>query len=61
MFPSVWQAELAQEELFVAVEMLSAVALVNQALVDGDSGSFWRSLVSPGLGLSETEERNALG
>ncbi|XP_028565601.2 ras GTPase-activating-like protein IQGAP3 isoform X1 [Podarcis muralis] len=53
------QGELVQEELFVAVEMLSAVALVNQALKDGDASSFWRSLVSPALGLSEIEESNA--
>ncbi|XP_066466248.1 ras GTPase-activating-like protein IQGAP3 [Tiliqua scincoides] len=53
------QGELLQEELFVAVEMLSAVALVNQALDDGDAHSFWRSLASPGLGLSELEEGNA--
>ncbi|XP_061461823.1 ras GTPase-activating-like protein IQGAP3 isoform X2 [Rhineura floridana] len=53
------QGELVQEELFVAMEMLSAVALVNQALDDGDASSFWRSLISPALGLSETEESNA--
>uniref|UniRef100_A0A8C5RL87 IQ motif containing GTPase activating protein 3 n=1 Tax=Laticauda laticaudata TaxID=8630 RepID=A0A8C5RL87_LATLA len=50
------QGKLAQEELFVAVEMLSAVALVNQALEDGDSRSFWRSLLSSALGLSSVEE-----
>ncbi|KAJ6652764.1 hypothetical protein lerEdw1_010912 [Lerista edwardsae] len=53
------QGELLQEELFVAVEMLSAVALVNKALDNGDPHSFWRSLASPGLGLSEFEESNA--
>ncbi|XP_007441316.2 ras GTPase-activating-like protein IQGAP3 isoform X1 [Python bivittatus] len=53
------QGELAQEELFVAVEMLSAVALVNQALEDGDSSSFWRSLLSSCLGLSGVEEGHA--
>ncbi|XP_063001981.1 ras GTPase-activating-like protein IQGAP3 [Elgaria multicarinata webbii] len=53
------QGELVQEELFVAVEMLSAVALVNQALEDGDVCGFWRSLASPGLGLPEIEESGA--
>uniref|UniRef100_A0A8C5RM26 IQ motif containing GTPase activating protein 3 n=1 Tax=Laticauda laticaudata TaxID=8630 RepID=A0A8C5RM26_LATLA len=53
------QGKLAQEELFVAVEMLSAVALVNQALEDGDSRSFWRSLLSSALGLSSVEESHA--
>ncbi|XP_042296040.1 ras GTPase-activating-like protein IQGAP3 isoform X2 [Sceloporus undulatus] len=53
------QGELTQEDLFVAVEMLSAVALVNQALEDGDACSFWRSLTSPALGLSGLEESNA--
>ncbi|KAJ7307571.1 hypothetical protein JRQ81_009597 [Phrynocephalus forsythii] len=53
------QGALVQEELFVAIEMLSAVALVNQALEDRDARSFWRSLASPGLGLSDLEESNA--
>uniref|UniRef100_A0ABM5F3J8 Ras GTPase-activating-like protein IQGAP3 n=1 Tax=Pogona vitticeps TaxID=103695 RepID=A0ABM5F3J8_9SAUR len=53
------QGALVQEELFVAVEMLSAVALVNQALEDRDARSFWRSLASPSLGLSDLEESNA--
>ncbi|XP_026573433.1 ras GTPase-activating-like protein IQGAP3 [Pseudonaja textilis] len=53
------QGKLAQEELFVAVEMLSSVALVNQALEDGDSRSFWRSLLSSALGLSSVEESHA--
>ncbi|NXE94639.1 IQGA3 protein, partial [Menura novaehollandiae] len=50
------QGELAQEELFVAVEMLSAVALVNQALDAGDPDGLWSSLVSPALGLSGAED-----
>ncbi|NXA10291.1 IQGA3 protein, partial [Sapayoa aenigma] len=53
------QGELAQEELFVAVEMLSAVALVNQALDAGDPDGLWSSLVSPSLGLSGVEDANA--
>uniref|UniRef100_A0A8C6YTL1 IQ motif containing GTPase activating protein 3 n=1 Tax=Nothoprocta perdicaria TaxID=30464 RepID=A0A8C6YTL1_NOTPE len=53
------RGELVQEELFVAVEMLSAVALVNQALEAGDSDGLWSSLVSPALGLSDVEDANA--
>lgn len=52
------QGELAQEELFVAVEMLSAVAMVNQALDARDPNRLWSSLVSPALGLSEVENEN---
>lgn len=48
-----------QEELFVAVEMLSAVALVNRALDAGDPDGLWSSLVSPALGLSGVEDGNA--
>ncbi|XP_039558072.1 ras GTPase-activating-like protein IQGAP3 [Passer montanus] len=53
------QGELAQEELFVAVEMLSAVALVNQALDARNPSRLWSSLVSPALGLSGAEDANA--
>ncbi|NXM78550.1 IQGA3 protein, partial [Serilophus lunatus] len=53
------RGELAQEELFVAVEMLSAVALVNQALDAGDHDGLWSTLVSPALGLSGVEDANA--
>ncbi|KAM9214774.1 ras GTPase-activating-like protein IQGAP3 [Leptosomus discolor] len=53
------RGELVQEELFVAVEMLSAVALVNQALDAGDPDGLWSSLVSPDLGLSGVEDANA--
>ncbi|KAL7978396.1 hypothetical protein Chor_014935, partial [Crotalus horridus] len=53
------QGKLAQEELFVAVEMLSAVALVNQALEGGDRAGFWRSLLSCSLGLCGVEESYA--
>ncbi|KAM6294198.1 ras GTPase-activating-like protein IQGAP3 [Aegotheles albertisi] len=53
------RGELVQEELFVAVEMLSAVALVNQALDTGDPNGLWSSLVSPALGLTGVEEANA--
>ncbi|NXT72589.1 IQGA3 protein, partial [Chaetops frenatus] len=53
------RGELAQEELFVAVEMLSAVALVNQALDARDPNRLWSSLVSLALGLSGVEDANA--
>uniref|UniRef100_A0A8B9JVT8 IQ motif containing GTPase activating protein 3 n=1 Tax=Astyanax mexicanus TaxID=7994 RepID=A0A8B9JVT8_ASTMX len=47
---------LQQEELFVAVEMLSAVALVNQALEAKDTGAFCATLVSPSAGLSDLDD-----
>uniref|UniRef100_W5MQH9 IQ motif containing GTPase activating protein 3 n=1 Tax=Lepisosteus oculatus TaxID=7918 RepID=W5MQH9_LEPOC len=50
------QGELQQEELFVAVEMLSAVALVNQALEAGDVGGFWEALVNPAAGLADIDD-----
>uniref|UniRef100_A0A8C3SSX3 IQ motif containing GTPase activating protein 3 n=1 Tax=Chelydra serpentina TaxID=8475 RepID=A0A8C3SSX3_CHESE len=50
--------QLGQEELYVAVEMLSAVALINRALEAGDVYGFWSSLVSPALGLSDIEDAN---
>ncbi|XP_062367708.1 ras GTPase-activating-like protein IQGAP3 isoform X2 [Cinclus cinclus] len=53
------QGELVQEELSVAVEMLSAVALVNQALDARNPNKLWSSLVSPALGLSGVEDTNA--
>lgn len=53
------QGELGQEELFVAVEMLSAVVLINQALEAKDTSGFWSSLGSPATGLAEVEAENA--
>uniref|UniRef100_A0A8C0CHZ4 Calponin-homology (CH) domain-containing protein n=1 Tax=Balaenoptera musculus TaxID=9771 RepID=A0A8C0CHZ4_BALMU len=53
------QGELGQEELFVAVEMLSAVVLINRALEARDASSFWSSLVNPATGLAEVEGENA--
>ncbi|XP_051999765.1 ras GTPase-activating-like protein IQGAP3 [Xyrauchen texanus] len=50
------QGELQQEELFVAVEMLSAVALVNQALEVRDFGAFNVTLISPAAGLADIED-----
>ncbi|XP_045371865.1 ras GTPase-activating-like protein IQGAP3 isoform X1 [Camelus bactrianus] len=53
------QGELGQEELFVAVEMLSAVVLINRALESRDASGFWSSLVNPATGLAEVEGENA--
>lgn len=47
--------ELGHEELFVAVEMLSAVVLINQALEAGDARGFWSSLANPTTGLAGVE------
>uniref|UniRef100_A0A8C3ATW4 IQ motif containing GTPase activating protein 3 n=1 Tax=Cyclopterus lumpus TaxID=8103 RepID=A0A8C3ATW4_CYCLU len=48
--------ELQQEELFVAVEMLSAVALINQAVEAGHLQQVSSSLVSPSAGLSDVDQ-----
>ncbi|CAB1416261.1 unnamed protein product [Pleuronectes platessa] len=50
------QGELQQEELFVAVEMLSAVALINQSLEAGNLQQFNSSLVSSSAGLSDVDD-----
>uniref|UniRef100_A0A3B5QSV7 IQ motif containing GTPase activating protein 3 n=1 Tax=Xiphophorus maculatus TaxID=8083 RepID=A0A3B5QSV7_XIPMA len=49
------QGELHQEELFVAVEMLSAVALTNQSLEAGHLQQFSSSLVSLSAGLCDVD------
>lgn len=51
--------ELDQEELFVAVEMLSAVVLINRALEAGDASGFWNSLANPATGLAGVEGDSA--
>ncbi|XP_059122514.1 ras GTPase-activating-like protein IQGAP3 [Peromyscus eremicus] len=53
------EQELGQEELFVAVEMLSAVVLINRALETRDACAFWANLVNPATGLAQVEEENA--
>ncbi|XP_034357386.1 ras GTPase-activating-like protein IQGAP3 [Arvicanthis niloticus] len=53
------RGELGQEELFVAVEMLSAVVLINRALEAGDACAFWDNLANPATGLAQVEEENA--
>ncbi|XP_023390059.1 ras GTPase-activating-like protein IQGAP3 [Pteropus vampyrus] len=51
--------ELGHEELFVAVEMLSAVVLINRALEAGDAYGFWSSLANPATGLAGAEGEHA--
>ncbi|XP_015453832.1 ras GTPase-activating-like protein IQGAP3 [Pteropus alecto] len=51
--------ELGHEELFVAVEMLSAVVLINRALEAGDAHGFWSSLANPATGLAGAEGEHA--
>uniref|UniRef100_A0A671MXL5 Ras GTPase-activating-like protein IQGAP3 n=1 Tax=Sinocyclocheilus anshuiensis TaxID=1608454 RepID=A0A671MXL5_9TELE len=48
--------QLQQEELFVAVEMLSAVALVNQAVEVQDFSAFSATLLSPAAGLADIDD-----
>ncbi|XP_069796414.1 ras GTPase-activating-like protein IQGAP3 isoform X4 [Narcine bancroftii] len=50
------QGELTQEELYIAVEMLSAVVLINRALDAGDAEAFWNSMLSPVTGLTDVKE-----
>ncbi|XP_073495595.1 ras GTPase-activating-like protein IQGAP3 [Phyllobates terribilis] len=52
------RGSLLQEELFVAVEMLSAVALVNRAAEAGDLNAFWAAMASSALGLADVDEEN---
>ncbi|XP_077114456.1 ras GTPase-activating-like protein IQGAP3 [Ranitomeya variabilis] len=52
------RGSLVQEELFVAVEMLSAVALVNRAVEAGDLNAFWAAMTSSSLGLADVDEEN---
>ncbi|KAK7886190.1 hypothetical protein WMY93_025811 [Mugilogobius chulae] len=49
------QGALLQEELFVAVEMLSSVAVINEALEAGLMQKFSSSLVSASVALSDVE------
>ncbi|XP_072346576.1 ras GTPase-activating-like protein IQGAP1 [Scyliorhinus torazame] len=50
------QGELTQEELYIGVEMLSAVALIDRALEAGDYGAFWRNLISAATGLTNIQD-----
>lgn len=49
---------LAQEELFIAVEMLSAVALLNEALAGDDLDLVQTHLCSSSMGLNSLDEDN---
>lgn len=49
------QGSLNHPELLVAVEMLSSVVLINEALDVGDRGALWKQLSSPVTGLSNVE------
>lgn len=53
------QLTLSHPELLVAVEMLSSVVLMNQAMDAGDRGALWRQLSSPVTGLSNVEDNYA--
>uniref|UniRef100_A0A8C4YBQ5 IQ motif containing GTPase activating protein 3 n=1 Tax=Gopherus evgoodei TaxID=1825980 RepID=A0A8C4YBQ5_9SAUR len=57
--PHFCRVSWGRRTLYVAVEMLSAVALIDRALEAGDVSGFWSSLVSPALGLSDIEDANA--
>uniref|UniRef100_A0AAZ3Q6P3 Ras-GAP domain-containing protein n=1 Tax=Oncorhynchus tshawytscha TaxID=74940 RepID=A0AAZ3Q6P3_ONCTS len=54
--PLCLQGDLQQEELYVAVEILSAVALINQAVEAKDVGAFCATLVSPAAGLADIDD-----
>ncbi|KAL4613250.1 ras GTPase-activating-like protein IQGAP1 [Arapaima gigas] len=49
------EGSLTHPELLVAVEMLSSVVLINEALSVGDRAAVWRQLASPVTGLSNVE------
>ncbi|XP_032416791.1 ras GTPase-activating-like protein IQGAP1 [Xiphophorus hellerii] len=53
------EGSLAHPELLVAVEMLSAVVLMNEALEVGDRAALWRQLASSVTGLSNVEDEYA--
>uniref|UniRef100_A0A1A8GRW6 IQ motif containing GTPase activating protein 1 n=1 Tax=Nothobranchius korthausae TaxID=1143690 RepID=A0A1A8GRW6_9TELE len=50
---------LSHPELLVAVEMLSSVVLMNQAMDVGDRGALWKQLSSSVTGLSNVENEYA--
>lgn len=49
------EGSLTHPELLVAVEMLSSVVLINEALDVGDRGAVWKQLSSTVTGLSNVE------
>lgn len=50
------QGSLSHPELVVAVEMLSSVVLINEALDVGDRSAVWKQLSSPVTGLGNVED-----
>uniref|UniRef100_A0AAY5EVB9 IQ motif containing GTPase activating protein 1 n=1 Tax=Electrophorus electricus TaxID=8005 RepID=A0AAY5EVB9_ELEEL len=50
------QGSLMHPELLVAVEMLSSVVLINEALAVGNRVAVWKQLSSPVTGLSNVED-----
>lgn len=59
LYVSVSQGNLTHPELLVAVEMLSSVVLMNEALDVGDRGALWKQLSSTVTGLSNVEDEYA--
>ncbi|KAM9766181.1 ras GTPase-activating-like protein IQGAP1 isoform 2-T2 [Menidia menidia] len=53
------EGSLSHPELLVAVEMLSSVVLMNQAMEAGDRAALWMQLSSPVTGLSNVEDEYA--
>lgn len=53
------QGSLSHPELLVAVEMLSSVVLINEALDVGDRAAVWKQLSSSVTGLSNVEDEYA--
>uniref|UniRef100_A0A3B4F1R6 IQ motif containing GTPase activating protein 1 n=1 Tax=Pundamilia nyererei TaxID=303518 RepID=A0A3B4F1R6_9CICH len=53
------EGNLTHPELLVAVEMLSSVVLMNEALDVGDRGALWKQLSSTVTGLSNVEDEYA--
>ncbi|KAM6981261.1 ras GTPase-activating-like protein IQGAP1 [Aplochiton taeniatus] len=53
------EGSLSHPELLVAVEMLSSVVLMNEAMDAGDRTSLWRQLASSVTGLSNVEDEYA--
>ncbi|KAL5004093.1 hypothetical protein ScPMuIL_017549 [Solemya velum] len=53
------QGELDYEEIFAAVKVLSAIALINQAVELGDSNHTFETLVAPDAHITDLDEHNA--
>uniref|UniRef100_UPI00358E305C ras GTPase-activating-like protein IQGAP1 n=1 Tax=Myxine glutinosa TaxID=7769 RepID=UPI00358E305C len=51
--------QLSHEELYVAVEMLSSVALINQTLASGDRLGVWKAMNGNAAGLTSLEDESA--